>query len=130
LKYFSRINRKNIEEITPEAMNVLAQYKWPGNVRELKNIIERMVVLSNGKVIDLEQIPDDIKRLDPIYPKLSSAAPAPIQASQNIQEMEKAMIIESLRMANQNKSVAAKKLGISRRTLYRKLQEYGIESKP
>lgn len=123
LKYFSERNRKTIEKITPEAMHVLSQYDWPGNVRELKNIVERMVVLSRSHVIDLDQIPGDMRGIgSPKAARENSAG----KDAKTLQAMEEEMIRKALLEVSHNKSVAAKKLGISRRTLYRKMAEYKI----
>lgn len=123
LKYFSERNRKSIEKMTPEAIHVLTRYTWPGNVRELKNIVERMVVLSRSNVIDREQIPEDIRG----ERKLSSVKPGAGKNPSTLQEMEEEMIRRTLLEVNRNKSAAAKKLGISRRTLYRKMAEYKVD---
>lgn len=121
LSYFAERNHKNIETITPEALALLSQYDWPGNVRELKNIVERMVVLSSAKIITIEDIPEDIRRRNN-NKELRIALPA--KKAGTIKEMELEMIRRALAEVNQNKSLAAKKLGISRRTLYRKIAEF------
>ena len=109
----------------PEALSALSQYDWPGNVRELKNIMERIAVLSHSHTVTLEQLPEDIRKegggeeIKPLTSKIKNSA--------TIQEMEQEMIRRTLVEANQNKSLAAKKLGISRSTLYRKLAEYKMD---
>jgi len=100
--------------ITPAAMKLLEAYDWPGNVRELRNTIEKMVVLSTGGSLDVADIPAQIQ----------PAAPAVITTSGTLGENEKAQILAVLKDAKGNRSEAAKKLGISRRTLYRRLDEY------
>ncbi|OGW85514.1 MAG: hypothetical protein A3C35_06045 [Omnitrophica bacterium RIFCSPHIGHO2_02_FULL_46_11] len=122
LKYFSEKNRKKIDKITPEALNLLTHYGWPGNIRELKNIIERMVVLCRSNVIDHDQVPEDIRMGHAMTPKLEPDG----NETGTFQEMEKEMIRKTLLEVNRNKSLAAKKLGISRRTLYRKMEDYKI----
>lgn len=122
LKHFASLNRKTIERISPEAMEILKNYKWPGNVRELKNIMERIVVLSSAKIIDLDQLPEDIRK--PYTPLIKMESEQHLPA--NFTEMEKTLIRDALKISNKNKSLAAKKLGISRRTLYRKMDEYKI----
>lgn len=138
LKHLSKMNGKKIESITPEAMAALRAYGWPGNVRELKNIIERMVVLSAQEALTLDQVPEDIRRVPqssaglagggnahPITPP--AGRPENGRASPSagkLVDMEKEMILKTLEELRGNKSLAAKKLGISRRTLYRKLEEY------
>ncbi len=124
LKYFSERNRKTIEQITPEALKFLSQYDWPGNIRELKNIAERMVVLSHSNVIDADQIPEDIRGgAKPFAPNPQLTG----KETKTLQDMEEEMIRRTLLEVNRNKSTAAKKLGISRRTLYRKMAEYKID---
>ena len=123
LKFFSERNRKAIDKISPEALQLLTKYEWPGNIRELKNIIERLVVLSRLNVLTAEHIPDDIKGNKKMLTKSSSTG----KAVNTLQEMEEEMIRKTLLDLSHNKSVAAKKLGISRRTLYRKMEEYKIE---
>jgi len=122
LKFFAERNHKKIDKISPDALHVLTRYDWPGNVRELKNIIERLVVLSKSNVINGEHIPDDIKGNKKMLTKSSEG-----KSLNTLQDMEEEMIRKTLLDLGRNKSVAAKKLGISRRTLYRKMAEYKIE---
>lgn len=122
LKYFAQANAKKITGIEPDAMKALHQYDWPGNIRELKNIIERMVVLSSEPRLTLTQVPEDI-----LHPRLpSSTSLLPSVPSSSLNDMEKEFIRQKLFEVRGNKSLAAKKLGISRRTLYRKIEEYKL----
>lgn len=123
LKHFAKSNAKKIDSITSEAMQALVYYAWPGNVRELKNIIERMVVLADKEVLNLENVPEDIKKRKVIFTPSEKNEESEIPS---LSEMEKQLILSTLAEQKGNKSLAAKKLGISRRTLYRKLEEYGI----
>jgi DNA-binding NtrC family response regulator len=117
---FSRENNKPIYDITPEAMKVLLAYSWPGNVRELRNCIERMVVLTRGNKLTVADIPSSIR-------EATTSAPAPaIRAAVTIEEAEKQLIIQALKETKGNRTAAAAKLGISRRTLHRKLHEYNL----
>lgn len=125
LRYFAERNRKKIDKITPDALRLLSQYPWPGNVRELKNIMERVVVLSSSPVIDAEQIPEDLRiSNNSLATKEHSNS---VRQTNTLEEMENEMIRKTLNEVNHNKSLAAKKLGISRRTLYRKMAEYKID---
>lgn len=126
LKHFSAINRKKIQSISKEAMECLKEYRWPGNVRELKNIIERAVVLSNSETITPDQLPDDIRNKQNALIPTDKYSAAPPQNGNTIREMEKEMVKNALKESGNNKSLVAKKLGISRRTLYRKLNEYKL----
>ncbi len=126
LKHYCKVNNKNINEIEPNAMNALINYNWPGNVRELKNIVERMVVLSRNNTIDFLNVPSDIRNFGESGRDLSPNLENHDINRMSIRDMERELILKALKDSNRNKSKVAKKLGISRRTLYRKLQEYGI----
>ena len=128
IPYLSRIHSKNVNVIDEEVLKYLEQYDWPGNVRELKNVLERMVVLSKGERLTLVHVPEDVKsprELFPLQEKHSGNSWLP-EAS-NLQEMEKELIRLKISEAKGNKSKAARQLGISRRTLYRKIDEYGLQ---
>ncbi|OQA26274.1 MAG: Transcriptional regulatory protein ZraR [Verrucomicrobia bacterium ADurb.Bin345] len=114
-------NNKDVEGLTPEAMDVLTSYGWPGNVRELRNVLERMVVLSRGNKLSVRDIPAAIRDHTPRRP-----AHLPGTSELSLQEAEKQMIIRALRASDGNRTKAAAQLGISRRTLHRKLNEYGL----
>ncbi len=120
LKELSETNGKKIESITPDAMDILLAYSWPGNVRQLRNIIERMIVLSRGEKLTVRDIPAAIR--DGVQPK-AGAVSAP---NMSLDEVEKQHIINALKNNGENRTKAAAQLGISRRTLHRKLNEYGL----
>jgi transcriptional regulator with PAS, ATPase and Fis domain len=119
---FIEENGKNINGISEEALNLLCAYDWPGNVRELKNCIERMVVLCRTEFLDIENIPRNIKLN-------SSGGMISTPAASNgfdLEKNEKYLIIKALDECGGNRTKAAEKLGISRRTLHRKLNLYRI----
>lgn len=118
IKDISEQNGGGVTGITPAAMKLLERYSWPGNVRELKNVVERMIVLSSGGMLDVEDVPDQLK---------ASVAPVPLSSTVTIGENEKAQILAVLKECADNRSEAARRLGISRRTIYRKLAEYAKE---
>ena len=120
LSEFSAANGNRVTGITPAAMKLLEAYPWPGNVRELRNAVERMVVLSQGGQLDVEDVPEHMRALAP------SGVGQPITVG-TLGETEKAKILSVLEQVNGNRSRAAQMLGISRRTLYRKLDEYAKE---
>ncbi|MDP3920841.1 MAG: sigma-54 dependent transcriptional regulator [Candidatus Omnitrophota bacterium] len=124
VKHFASANGKKIEGVSSEAMQALRDYSWPGNVRELRNIMERIVVLARENRIEWSHVPADIRSLG-----VSAAvgAGAAIGGNASIQDMERELIRTKLDDARGNKSQAAKKLGISRRTLYRKIDEYDLK---
>ena len=118
---YAALNAKKIRGIAKDALETLVQYNWPGNIRELKNIVERMIVLSSGELLTLEQIPDDILQGRP-----QTSGAASLDGISKITDAEKELIQKALQETRGNKSTAAEKLGISRRTLYRKLEEYKL----
>ena len=122
IKELSAINNKNIEGITPDAMNVLSTYKWPGNVRELRNTIEKMVVLARGDKLTSRDLPLNIKE----EVQAAGGIILPISGidGNSLANSEKKMILAALQKCNQNRTKAAEELGISRRTLHRKLKQY------
>ncbi len=122
LNEFSAANGNRVTGITPAAMKILESYDWPGNVRELRNAVERMVVLSPGGQIDVGDVPDFSRT-----PSLSPAPALQILPAGTLEETEKARILAALEQVHGNRSRAAQVLGISRRTLYRKLDEYAKE---
>ena len=120
LAEFSSANGNRVTGITPAAMKLLESYDWPGNVRELRNAVERMVVLSPGGQLDVGDVPD--------FSRAPSVSPAlQVVPAGTLEETEKARILAALEQAHGNRSLAAKSLGISRRTLYRKIDEYAKE---
>ncbi len=126
VNYFAQANGKKAMTVDPAAMNLLVNYSWPGNVREVKNIIERMVVLSNSDILNAIQVPEDIRQgaLPPTH--TLSTTTATENSSGRLSDVEKEVIRQTLEAVKGNKSLAAKKLGISRRTLYRKIEEYHL----
>ncbi len=118
LEKFCNENAKKKKSLTSPAKEKLLEYPWPGNIRQLANVIERLVVMVQEDKIDKEDIAlDPITRNEPV-------ASVPIQAS--LQEIEKKHILETLSAKNQNRTKAAKALGISIRTLRNKLREYNL----
>jgi len=117
LEELSKKNRKEIKGFTPQAMDILSRYPWPGNVRELMNSIERAVVLAKGEFItpeDLSLIPHD------------DSGPADLSMPRPLDEVERQTIMSTLTAVGGNKSEAARKLGITRRTLHLKMKKYGL----
>ena len=119
LAFFNEENGKQIEGYTPEAVEMLSRYNWPGNIRELRNVVERMVVLAHGKLLETSDLPANIR-------EKSAEVTLDLDADLTVDEMERQLIIHALEKTNGNRTKAAEKLGISRRTLHRKINEYGI----
>lgn len=118
---------KPAPRISPDAIQLLMQYSWPGNLRELRNIIERVVILNEGGLIH----PEDLRLSFPL-PPVATHKPWGIDYTFRQQihhtlvnsEIEKQQLLGALNQANGNKSTAARLLGISRATLYNRLQRY------
>ncbi|MCE5328406.1 MAG: sigma-54 dependent transcriptional regulator [Planctomycetaceae bacterium] len=113
---------KKIKGIASDARRLLMAYPWPGNVRQLRNVIENMVVLAAGDRLDIDDLPGEIYRRggDTGSTQLGSLAGI------SLEEAEKELIRNTLKMVQGNREQAAKILGIGERTLYRKIKEYGI----
>ena len=122
LEDFTQKNRKTIKGFTPQAMDQLLRHDWPGNVRELMNIVERGVVLSRSEYLDNGDLP--LITGEP--PENGNSPDHAIPADMPLDEVEKISILKTLELAGGNKSEAARRLGITRRTLHKKLKKYGV----
>ncbi len=120
LEEFSRENEKNIEGIETKARLALYNYSWPGNVRELRNCIESAVVMSKNAILSLEDLPPHIGQT-------SGGQSLNLSPGISLAEGEKEIIRSALNMNKGNKSKTAEVLGIGRKTLHRKIQEYSLE---
>ena len=151
LKEFSAANGGAVTGIAPDALKALEAYAWPGNVRQLRNVVEKMVVLASGPTLTTEDLPAEITErasrrgdardvsgesdvgagLTSLSPLTSLPSPqrlaAPLPSPQTLAETEKEQILAALDQCRNNKSKAAELLGISRRTLHRKLNEWKID---
>jgi two-component system response regulator HydG len=123
LEMFSDKNRKTIKGFTPQAMDQFLRYDWPGNVRELMNAVERGVVLSGSEYLDIEDLPLILKD-ETLEGEIPSKEVIP--GDLPLDEVEKASILKTLELTGGNKSEAARRLGITRRTLHKKLKKYGV----
>ena len=132
MKEFADVNGRAVSRISPEAAALLQSYSWPGNVRELRNTMEKMVVLAHGDVLTVDDVPANI-RGEAVKNGLVVTGAKPVvpiddvTASESLAELEKRKILAALDVANGNRSKAALALGISRRTLHRKLNEWNHE---
>jgi two-component system response regulator HydG len=117
-KHGARLNRPG-RVVSLEAMERLRRHWWPGNVRELENVIERALVLGSGPTIGIEDLPESLRP--------HASVTAPHGAVRGLAETERDEIIRALRSSGGNKAAAARMLGVDRKTLYRKLEAYGID---
>ncbi len=126
LRHFSKANEKPTLEITADAMNTLLTYDWPGNVRELRTAIEHGVVMATGAKVGLRDLPAAVRQAAgaPVPAGLSRLKSFDEKASPlDLHATEQRLIRQALAATNGNITKAAKKLGISRRTLHRKINE-------
>ncbi len=124
LRLFSEKNRRNIKGFTPQAMDKMLRYRWPGNVRELMNAVERAVVLSRAEYVDVRDLPlalQEVGSFDGV-----NSYRIPTGSGIPLEEVEKATILKTLEATGGNKSEAARRLGITRKTLHKKLKKYGV----
>ncbi len=129
LRQFAEKNRKPVKGFTPEAMDRLVRSDWPGNVRELMNAVERAVVLARAEYLDVGDFPnlqagrtgDGEAGAEP-----RTGAPPVAGGDVSLEEVEKATILQTMTAAGGNKSEAARRLGITRKTLHNKLKSYGL----
>jgi len=132
---FGGANGRGPLELAPDALAILVQQRWPGNVRELQNFIERLVVLSDGDELTAADVARELARRPPVAGAGTAATPATdrpapgttfatLEASRR--DAEREAIVTALEKSANNRAMAARLLGISRRNLYRKLGEHGL----
>jgi DNA-binding NtrC family response regulator len=122
LREFAKENNKPVTDFTADALEALMQYAWPGNVRELRTAIEHAVVLSKGERISLRDLPASARGG-------SSGGDTKLLQGKGltVKEAEKQLIVRALKETDGNRTRAAEKIGMSRRTFHRKLHEYHLE---
>ncbi len=130
LKEFAKENGKKIGDFTVEALEAMMRYGWPGNVRELRTSIEHAVVFAKADRVTLRDLPVSVRA--PAAPSSSvsvaASGAAPSAGTElSVKEAERQLIIRALQESGGNRTVAAHKLGMSRRTLHRKLHTYHLE---
>jgi DNA-binding NtrC family response regulator len=119
VKEIAEQNGRSIEAVEPKARMVLYNYSWPGNVRELRNCIESAVVMSKSNIITVDDLPPHIhNESDQEFLRINTGS--------TLADIEREVIRATLAQANGNKTKTAEVLGIGRKTLHRKLQEYGL----
>ncbi|QQG66722.1 sigma-54-dependent transcriptional regulator [Desulfobulbus oligotrophicus] len=117
---FSEKNGRAVSGITPDCMDVFNRYPWPGNVRELEHSIERGVILMRGDYLDLDALPAAIQRWAGLN------APKETEEPSTLKEAEKMLILKTLEETGGNRSEAARRLQITRKTLLNKIKSYNI----
>jgi DNA-binding NtrC family response regulator len=129
LREFATENRKQVTSFTPDAMDLLLNYSWPGNVRDLRTAIEAAVVLCKSERVTPRDLPPWVR--NPSVSGLTSSQHSTGVSAGNdvtVKEAEKQIIMRALKETNGNRTLTAKKVGMSRRTLHRKLHLYHLEN--
>ncbi|MCX7818073.1 MAG: sigma-54 dependent transcriptional regulator [Kiritimatiellae bacterium] len=121
-------NGRSPPKLSPAVLDVFNVYSWPGNVRELRNVLERMIVLARGEVLDLGDLPPELRAVAPVA--MASSPAAPRLEGLTLAEAERRLIEQALTATGGNRAEAARRLGISRRTIHRKIEEYGLNIPP
>jgi len=128
LQKFNKEKKKNIDDISPECMNILMNYEWPGNVRELENLMERLVILKQKGIVTPDDLPEKyvaVKK-DRILPRIEIPE-AGICFKTLVNEFEKKLIVQALDRSNWVKNKAAKLLNMNRTTLVEKIKKIDVE---
>ncbi|MCX7018361.1 MAG: sigma-54 dependent transcriptional regulator [bacterium] len=120
LREFSSEHRRESVILSKRTLNRLMQFPWPGNVRQLRNVIENLVLFSSGKEIEIEDLPPELLN--------QSNDSITVAVGQPLDQVERLIIEQTLISAKSNRTKAAELLGISRRTLLRKIKELGLEA--
>ena len=118
LKEMAKEHGKPHRRFDTQAMEAMESYGWPGNIRELRAAVEHAVVLGSGDELTLRDLPSSLR---------AAASPAPAEGELNLAKIEETIIRKALAESAENRTLAAKKLGISRRTLHRHLAQFGIQ---
>ena len=128
LQEFSKKKKKAAKRLSPQAMDLLIRYPWPGNVRELENLMERLVILTEGDVVEVEDLPQRFREAASIGPGVESIDfPADgLNLPQALQEFERRLILKALERSNWVKSRAAQLLNLNRTTLIEKMKKQQI----
>ena len=128
LQEFAKENDRPVKPLTDAALQLLVSYPWPGNVRELRTAIEHGVVMSNDDVIDVKHLPQFLLAAPAVAPQSPPSAKITLDAPPefNLHALEANAIRAAISKSNGNRTHAAELLGVSRRTLQRKLKELGL----
>jgi DNA-binding NtrC family response regulator len=109
-------------QVAPDAMEKLENYRWPGNIRQLINVIERAKILADDQVIITSDLPAELNA-----PPQATSAAGDLASVDNLQTLQKSKVVEILERVHGNKTRAARLLGVTRRSLYRLLERYGLD---
>lgn len=124
LESYRQFDQPRVREMTTRAVQVLESYEWPGNVRELQNVARRVLFLLEGQILDVEHLPEEMRGL--VRENTGFPGQMPGDTPARLADIEKAAILRTLEQMAYQIAPTARKLGISRSTLYRKMDRYGI----
>jgi DNA-binding NtrC family response regulator len=122
--HFTAKHKRAVKVMSPDALQLCQRYRWPGNVRELRNVIERMIITVHHNVVKSADLPEPIRQV------AVTQAEFTVRPGLTIDAVEKELIRQTLLHVSANRELAARALGISRRTLQYKLKKYGLLSFP
>jgi two-component system response regulator HydG len=124
LRQYAAVFDKKVIGLSPAAAERLVAYDWPGNVRELGNCLERAVALAHFEEIQVEDLPEKIRNRQNVRTPALSGTDMPELLT--LEEVERRHVLRVLEACNNNRTDAAKMLGLDRKTLYRKLLRWGV----
>jgi DNA-binding NtrC family response regulator len=128
---FSRTKKKPLKRLSPAAMDLIRRHPWPGNVRELENLMERLVILTEGEVIEISDLPEKFQQLALSPPmKTREFSGGGLIFTDAVQAFERDLILKALHQSNWVKSRAAQLLHLNRTTLLEKMKKQNISSRP
>jgi transcriptional regulator with PAS, ATPase and Fis domain len=128
IEHFCEAHRLDLKTVSPQVMKALMAFEWPGNVRQLENIVERMVALTGNRPAILPtDLPTEIQNRDSLnYVPLIEIPEEGINFQNVVTDMERELILQSLRKTNGNKKLAARLLNLKRTTLIEKIKRIGL----
>jgi DNA-binding NtrC family response regulator len=125
--YSERYKKPGFKGFSPEAMEILVSCRWPGNVRELRNVVERIVVLEQEESVTPDLLPEEIRQPRARAEERAAAGLTIPDTGLSLEEVERGLIVQALEKARNNKTVAAKLLGITYDSLRYQVKKYGLE---
>jgi DNA-binding NtrC family response regulator len=120
LEHFATKHKRRRKKLSGEALQLCQRFPWPGNVRQLRNVMERLVITCKNATIEVNDLPDFLRTHD------QNATTFTIRPGMSLAEVEKVLIRQTLTHVTANREEAAKRLGLSRRSLQYKLKQYGL----
>lgn len=128
LMQFNQKSKKGVTGLTPETLSILRSHSWPGNIRQLENVLERMILMCDGTVLTIDDLPEEFAGAYPDKTESTGGAPSLKQiVRRQTQSLERNLIEKALEETNGNVTRAAEKLGLSRKGLQLKIKELGLK---